>query len=339
MKKILHLFLFLLLFVLLLYPLSKIFMSSLAGNTTLTDYKYLKEDSLDVLFVGDSDIHANISPMEIYDKTGITSYDYSTASASNLLSYYLLQESLKTQHPKVVVMDVASIFGYKEQKSFTHVALDNIPIDDVKINAINDNYYGFNNFDKLGFIVPYFYYHARWSELSFNDLFKSNHQSDKAFLKGFNVTYNVKSASNDYMEDNNESTDIHMDQANYIVKSMQYCKERGIEFILISTPNAFDWSDGRYQAVSNWAKENGINYIDFNTMTKEMGIDMNVDSRDGGIHLNYFGAKKFSEYLAYYLQDTYQLESHKDDDNYMEWDNDSQLYDAYVIDLDDSTDE
>ena len=118
MKKILIPIIILIIFILLLVPLSYIFRPSSDINTNLTNYLLQKKNSLDVLFIGDSNIYDNISPMEIYSMTGITSYNYSTPSTSNTTMYYMLKEALKTQTPKVVVINQASVFYQNERVRF-----------------------------------------------------------------------------------------------------------------------------------------------------------------------------------------------------------------------------
>jgi hypothetical protein len=52
---------------------------------------------------------------------------------------------------------------------------------------------------------------------------------------------------------------------------------------------------------------------------KETGFDWMTDSRDGGNHLNYSGAKKISVWLGNYLVKDYQLEDHRKDSRYQRW--------------------
>ena len=42
-----------------------------------------KKNTIDVLFIGDSGIYSDVSPMAIYRDTGITSYDLASPAATN----------------------------------------------------------------------------------------------------------------------------------------------------------------------------------------------------------------------------------------------------------------
>ena len=56
-----------------------------------------------------------------------------------------------------------------------------------------------------------------------------------------------------------------------------------------------------------------------------------TDSRDGGNHLNYSGAKKISVWLGDYLAKDYQLEDHRKDRRYQRWQQDVSAYDRIVL--------
>ncbi|UKI58853.1 MAG: hypothetical protein L6V81_05760 [Clostridium sp.] len=56
-----------------------------------------KENSLDVIFMGNSDTYRGISPMEIWNSYGITSYNYVSPGQRMWTGYYMLNEALETQ--------------------------------------------------------------------------------------------------------------------------------------------------------------------------------------------------------------------------------------------------
>ena len=332
MKKIMFIILPIIIFVLLLIPLSYIFRPALDFNANLMNYTSLKKDSLDVLFIGDSNVHDNISPMQIYKMTGITSYNYSTPSTSNTTMYYMLKEALKSQNPSVVIMNQASVFYQNERKSFAHAAYDSMPNDEIKKEALNDSYYNYNYKDKIGFYIPFFFFHDRWKNLSFSDITKLIINKNDEYAKGFNIDYSIKSASNSYMEKDKDTKSYNMDETalKMILKSKQYCEDKGITFILISSPDASTWTYSRSQTLKQWASDNNVKYIDFNTLLTDIGIDYTTDSRDGGMHLNLYGATKLSDYIGNILQKEYKLTGHFDDDDYSSWDNDLATYLAKV---------
>ena len=71
--------------------------------------------------------------------------------------------------------------------------------------------------------------------------------------------------------------------------------------------------------VSDYAKENGIPFLDFNVDQYGTGFDWHTDSRDGGNHLNYSGALKMTKYLGEYLSQNYNFVDKRDNSLFHEW--------------------
>ena len=82
----------------------------------------------------------------------------------------------------------------------------------------------------------------------------------------------------------------------------------------------------RHDAMTAWANEHGVTYIDFNTGPYAVDIDWEADSRDGGDHLNYYGAVKYSHALGDYLVEDYDLPDHRQDSAYEAWNEASPRY-------------
>ena len=68
-------------------------------------FKLEKDNSLDVIFLGDSETYANFSPLQIWNETGITSYVMGISAQRLCDTYTLLNESIHKQEIKVVVLE------------------------------------------------------------------------------------------------------------------------------------------------------------------------------------------------------------------------------------------
>lgn len=76
------------------------------------EYQALPEDSVDILFLGSSHSGTTIQPQIIGEITGVEGFDIGTAGADLKTAYFILKQSLKTQHPRWVVLETSSIqFG------------------------------------------------------------------------------------------------------------------------------------------------------------------------------------------------------------------------------------
>ncbi|MDF2820522.1 MAG: hypothetical protein K0R15_963 [Clostridiales bacterium] len=74
--------------------------------------------------------------------------------------------------------------------------------------------------------------------------------------------------------------------------------EKGIELLLIKSPsNPSKEEQMLYNSVDKFAKEYGVEFINYNLLYEEIGIDIDKDFYDKG-HLNEAGAKKFTTYFG-----------------------------------------
>ena len=66
---------------------------------------------------------------------------------------------------------------------------------------------------------------------------------------------------------------------------MELCKERGIQLMLLEMPSASSWSYEKHQAVSEFARQNGLPFLDLNVEAQQgrMVFDWTKHSKDGEI--------------------------------------------------------
>jgi hypothetical protein len=321
MRNFIKMFIFSILIITIIYYASIVFRPTWDADFLLSNLKE-HNNEFDVLFIGDSDIFADISPMEIYKQVGITSYDYAAGNASNLLMYYMVKEALQYQNPSLVVIDCASIFNNVEQEESSHQVIDGIN-DKVKWEFLNDPGYNLNFNNKMKFIFPLFRYHSRWSDITTKDFAKLNTttREESYYLKGFNLSYQKKAASNgdSYMDETEHQTEFATSVLpNAIIRIKKLCEEKGIKFLLVSLPDTQAWNDSKSEKMAEWTKENNIDFLDINTLVDKININYDTDTRDGGTHLNMYGAIKVSDYLAQYIKKNYNLEEHYEE----AWDQD-----------------
>lgn len=177
-SKVLRVTAFLLIFVLLFCVVQDVLTPDHNGNEnacyTISSFNSLEHNSIEVLFLGASGISLGVSPMKIYEDTGIHAYSLSTSGQPIPLSYQLLKLALKRQAPKVVVLDVGAMFADPGGYATWRYVLDNIPLGIEKINMAEEY---IKEPDGDGFwpvIFPLLKFHDRWSELSAADFASNN---------------------------------------------------------------------------------------------------------------------------------------------------------------------
>lgn len=301
------------------------------GQTyTTVGFYELPKNSIDVLFVGDSTLLNGISPMELWKKAGIVSYNNSVTSIRTYATYYLLQEALKTQTPKVVVIDPDTMFyKYNFYEPLQRAHINYFKNNYIKFQMINDPNYDLTFEDKVSAFFPLLRYHSRWKELKTKDFAKLT-KDYTSYTKGLVMTSSVKPSTTGetYMNKSNDKIKFENNSYEYLEKIYNLCKEKNIELFILEIPDSKDWGISQSNKIKEYAESRGIKCLDLNTI--DIGINWNEDSKDGGAHMNVLGALKVSEYLADYMVENFDLEDHRDDPKYAYWHEDYKVYEKML---------
>lgn len=286
------------------------------------------KDSLDVIFMGNSDVYRGISPIKMWDEYGIASYNFVSSGQRMWVAYYMLEECLKYQNPDLIVLNMDSAFNESDaSESNYRKAFDNMKFGKNKINAVTDPVFKNTEEQKFSYFFPITRYHSRWSELTEADFNKAL-KREKFAYKGMDMITDIV-PNNDgykYMERDHSKEVIGEKCSKYLEKIINLCKEKEINLLLIEIPSAESWSKDLSDKTFEYAKEKNLEFIDMNLNGDEFGFNWKKDTCDGGDHLNVYGAEKVSKYLGKIIQEKYNIPNRKDDPNYSSWKEASKKY-------------
>ncbi|MCD8335009.1 MAG: hypothetical protein LUC35_06685 [Clostridiales bacterium] len=286
----------------------------------LQNFYDLDEDSLDVLFLGSSQIIYGVNPVELYDHAGISAYCLGGASASLMSNYYWLIEAEKTQNPSVVMLEVSSLLEkvkeHQERKRVDEMRLSLNRLRFIRsltgLDSVSES--------ALSYVIPIVKYHSRWMSLDAQD-FGSGMNSDLAY-RGYNIAdqckkdldYDKMIIDNDDPEE--DVRELYDYQLEYFVKIVEYCQENDIELVLFKTTK-YSWKGSDSAQVQELADQYGLTYLDYNWEELMTAFDYNIetDMKDFD-HLSVLGAVKFSDCLADYLTANYDLPDRREDLDY-----------------------
>ena len=286
------------------------------------------KNSLDVIFMGNSDVYRGISPITMWDEYGITSYNYSTSGQRMWTEYYLLEECIKTQTPRLIVLNMDSAFNETQSSESNYrKTFDNMKLSINKIRAITDPVFKNKKEEILSYIFPIARFHSRWAELEDVD-FEKAFESKKFAYKGMDISVDTKAyvKDNEYMKKDDSKEKIGEKCYFYLNKIIATCKKNNIELLLIELPSAESWSYDLSEKTQEFANNKGLDFIDLNLNYKDFGFDWNTDSADGGDHLNVYGAEKVSKYIGKIIQEKYNIPNRKQDLNCSAWYENSKKY-------------
>lgn len=319
-KRIIGLIIFICLFVLSLTIFIHIFSYKHAdGIGSMRNYYKCRENSVDVVFFGTSHMYNGTNTQILWDDYGIASYNLCGSIQPLWNTYYYVNEALKSQTPKLLVVDCYSIIQNGDEIG---------PAKYIK------NTYGMKpSVDKLkavltcfkeekisDYILEYPTYHSRYSELTEED-FRINmgHAYFKDW-KGYTINDVFAPQKRNDFSDNIGSCDLYPRCEEYMRKIIELAKEKDTPLMLVVLPYSVSKEDMlQYNRVSEIASEYDVPFINFNYCYDDIGLDFDNDLGDYA-HLNYVGSEKFTKYFGTILCNEYNIPNHKGDEDYKSYD-------------------
>ena len=304
-----------------------------SSKTDISFYQ-LKKNSTDVLFYGSSVTAAAVDPFQLYNDYGISSYNLGVISQTMSGTYFWVKESLKTQKPKVIFVEIKTLGRHedkletKARKSYDymHIGKNKLQYAFETVNTGNtseDANEADGEMDIWEYLFPLSVYHTRWSELDYDDYDFSlgNNRSDTKGYAALADTFKYVSSYDKDMDeagkyDGFEDKTVKYKQYNstnksYAKRIAKLAKENNVELVFYKTPDT-SWSVKKYNYVKDIADKLGVKYIDFNlkSIRQELNLDFAEDGADS-IHMNIKGAKKVTSYIGEYLTKNYKLTNYK----------------------------
>ena len=238
-------------------------------------------DTLDLLFIGDSEAMVMGSTLIMKEEGGISSFNCNEQGQRIYETYFFLKKMLDRQHPKVVILE-------------TNVIIHEVSIKiepQLLMKAASEQ------------VFPILRYHNNWKELA-------ELKEPKPYID-YNGYHDIETLKpykgGDYMFETDECAYIDPITVYYMTKIKELCDEKNVALVWVSSPSPINMNYPKHNALQKYADTYKVDFIDFNLMTEELGIDWSNDTGDEGDHINKNGAAKVSRYLLKYLKDNYDL--------------------------------
>ena len=286
------------------------------------------EDSntLDMVYVGGSAAFVYWQPLTAYEKFGITSYNFAADTIQAELYMYMTKEILKTQNPEVLVFD-ARAFQYRDyDQPPTSVAYRNVltgtPLSIERAQFIDENIN--KNLGKEEDLWTYHFdialYHTRYNELPYDigtqlQMATGNYQN---LYKGYYTIERTESIKkHDFRTDSQGGLSDETLEA--LDDLLNYLKNINKKVLFIVSPYE-ELKDHKkiYNLVEMKVKQAGFDFLDTNEYDEEMDLNYGVDFYNSS-HVNLYGSDKYTNFVAKYLMENYNLVDHRDDNKYSNW--------------------
>ena len=260
-------------------------------GSTWERYLMEDEDSIDILLFGSSIAYCDFVPAAIYEETGLTSYVMAGPEQTLPLTYYYLRETLKTQSPQMVVVELSAMF-FEEYQDYTKVNVGYMPWG---LNRLAATFNASEEEQRTGLLFPMYNYHSLlWQRIESEEE-RPEYTID--MLAGHTFIGEARTVGTGTRDTSMENSNVQKN-LRYLEKISSLCQKRGIalEFCIVPACNAVPEKD--IEMLDNLTAElNYPSFVDYQPVLPELEIDTATDYFDM-LHFNSFGAWKFSKYFA-----------------------------------------
>ena len=316
MEKIIKSIIFILIFNVILLTVSYTLLPKINGYNSIDYFK--NNNQLDIIWLGPSTTFYSISPMYIWNKYKVTSYN-NTHNGQRLTSFFALND-MRKYNPKIIFFDIRALLNdsgdFVNNISFDYVYKWHLSflsrIEYLKF--INKSYH------ESFYLFLLDMFHTRWKSIDEKDFINNN------------LTYYFLGSSPQFLSISQKQPiqitgqyKINDDIIKMISIIAQYIKDNNLKVVFWLGPTAIQNVYERSFLFEEIIKEYNIPYINFNKLYSEININYKRDFMDIS-HINMYGGQKVSDYLIEYAIKNYNIKPHTNDPAYASWNEDYSKY-------------
>lgn len=275
-------------------------------------------NSIDVVFLGASEVFAGYAPGYAYDQFGFTSYIYVTDANEGSLYKYQLKEILAHQDPQVIFVET---FGFLRGNDTSLISeermrlfVESIPMSRNKLDLIRE--YPCDH--KLSYIIPFLKYHGHPGMIVDNITAFLNdplYRDRKApsLLKGISTICTVYEGPGDPgLPDDPAAHVLSEDAHKYLIDFLEYCKQEKLDNIVFVNFPRYLENEERHDLMSlvsqveEIAGQYGYPTLNLQYASAETGVDRETDFYNSH-HMNVYGQIKLTEYIGNLVMNEYKI--------------------------------
>ena len=289
------------------------------GICPITTLYAQEEDTVDVLVIGTSCAYSGVNTNVLFEEYGIAAYNLCSAEQPYWVSYHYLREALKTQSPRLILLDAKAAIYQDEYSKRGRTILATYGIRDfrARMEAIMDCV-GPEKF--LDFALVFGELHSYYKDVKAeNFVYPPDNGGRGPDWKGYIEMDQTESHERPSMVWNEGRKPLHPRQEEYFVKILELAEEHGIPVMLVGFPNPdYEHDHMYYNALWKIAAEHGVGGINYNDPTLKLKLRYSTDFADWQ-HLNVKGSVTFTRRLGEDLKAQYDLPDRRGQVEYASW--------------------
>jgi len=295
------------------------------GIYDMDKFYELPKNTVDVLILGTSHAFVNINPAVLFSEYGITSFVLAGSSQPMWNTYFYLCEALKTQRPKVVLLEayyaivskeyfdkgqiIKQTYGMKPSMEYVNA---------LKVSAPKEEFWDY--------FFRFTRYHSRYTELTREDFLPNKGNNSFIDWKGFLSSTKHNIFEQPIVDGITERYPMTQKTESYYRAIIELCIEKDISLEIIVTPYVVSSNHMQvFNTANDIALEYGITFTNLNNSYDEIGFDFSWDMTDAG-HPNNKGSLKISRYVGKKLREKYDISDNRNNQLYATWQRNADYY-------------
>ncbi len=279
-----------------------------------------KKNSLDMVYIGGSATFTYWEPLRAFEKNGIASYNFAANSISAESYLTMIKEIFKRQSPKLIIID-ARTFQYREESYPNEVDYRNVltgmPVSFNRMKFIQKNVPKYLKQDTLQYHFDIIKYHR---EVEIKNTFTQIKMALGIYenpIKGFYFVPKVEKQPIGKPIKTKNKTPIDRETEEILIELLNYIKQTNCKYLFIVSPyGEEELHKENFNYISELINSYGYDFIDANDFYQEMNINFDTDFYNYA-HTNIFGADKYTDFLANYITENYQIPDRSEE--YKDW--------------------
>lgn len=273
-------------------------------TNAVSAFRKLPENSIDVIAFGSSRVWRGINTPILCDEFGFSAYNFGTNWQKLNTTELYVEEALKTQSPKVALVEVRNVARLTRNKAFCGelYATRALPWTHRKLSYLHWAL-KLEPAEILSYLFPVFSTHSSWTDLFFPPRELVGVPQLLADRGSF-IDERAKNVTPVTFGNHSVQRELGKGSRTALDRIVKLFKQKGTDVIFYLTP-----CTGRFyhsEALEEYAREMGCTYLDGFKYLEEIGLDPQTDFSDKS-HLNESGSRKMTCFLGNYIREHYDL--------------------------------
>jgi len=300
------------------------------GICSITNLYQQEDDTVDVLVLGTSLAYGGVNTNVLWEEYGIAAYNLCGAEQPYWISYYYLQEALKTQHPQVIVLDAKPATYPDDYSRRGRAFLGTTGIKDpiIRLRALLSSVAPENY---ASFVAGFPQLHSYYPDVTLDNFAYPPNNGGRGFdWEGYIESTETEVHSKPSLVWSSTKKNVNPRQVEYFRKTVELAQRENIPVMVIGIPNP-DYANDHMYYNTLWevADEYGVPHVNYNDPTNRYGLLYSSCFSDWQ-HLNVKGSVIFSRKLGADLKEMFPLPDRRLDEGYDAWRNGSEAwYETY----------